>query len=133
MFVRRLSMLVLALAAVPAFAQQVPSEPPPVEQQPYRAITAKELLGGVMDGSLAAWVKDPAQRTMLSTLMATSYILGSADSRKDIAWCPPKDLPIEAVSQKVLDYLADLPPAKQEENASRMVTEGLSKAYPCKR
>jgi len=45
--------------------------------------------------------------------------------------CPPPRKP--ALPGVVLDYLADLPPARQTESASAGVTEALGKAYPCGR
>ncbi|MCD0504522.1 Rap1a/Tai family immunity protein [Bordetella petrii] len=123
---RRLATLVLGAvsAASIAYAAQPPAEP-------YRPITAQELYDGIMQGSLASWVKDPAQRTMLSTLMATSYILGIADSATGKQWCPASGLDMEAMPAPVLDYLADLPEARRSEPAAGIVVEALGKAYPC--
>ena len=121
---RLLAALAFMLATVPAAAQQ----PSP---SPYRPVTAQELYAGIMDGSLASWVQDPAQRTMLSTLMATSYILGIADSANGKQWCPSSGLDMEAMPAPVLDYLARLPEARRSEGAAGIVIEALAKAHPC--
>ncbi|MGR4897356.1 Rap1a/Tai family immunity protein [Stenotrophomonas sp. LARHCG68] len=85
-----------------------------------------------MEGGLASWVQDPAQRTMLSTSMAISYIVGVADSSRNRLWCP-KELPdMGSLSGGVLDYLADLPRKRYAENAAVVVAEALSKDYPCR-
>lgn len=123
---RLLAALAFALAASTAAA--APAQQP----SPYRPITAQELYDGIMSGGLAAWVKDPAQRTMLSTLMATSYILGIADTANGKQWCPASDLDMEAMPAPVLDYLGDLPEARRSEGAAGIVVEALAKAYPCK-
>lgn len=121
---RYLAGLGLALCMMPVHAQQ-----PDV----YQTLTADDLLGSFLDGRLAAWVEDPAHRTMLSTSMGTAYVLGTADSVKGEAWCPQPDARIQAFTEVVLDYLADLPEARLSENAAKIVAEGLGKAYPCPR
>lgn len=121
---RHLAALALVLATVPAAAQQA---------QAYRPVTAKDLLAGIMEGGLASWVQDPVQRTALSTYMATSYILGVADNAKGKRWCPTPGLDGRVMSEAVLGYLADLPKARQSENAATIVAEALGKAKPCGR
>jgi len=123
---RRLAVLALApaVAAAPAAAQ------PPEEA--YRPITAAELYAGIMEGGLASWVRDPAQRTTLSTAMATSYILGVANSAQDSQWCPAAGLGVAAMAATVLDHLADLPQGRQQESAAAVVAEALGKTYPCR-
>lgn len=121
---RNLAGLVLALSAMAAQAQQ---------PEVYRPITAKELLAGFMEGGLATWIQDPVQRSSLSTFMATAYVLGTADSVKGQQWCPGQDVRMETFSERVMDYLADLPQARQEESAAKIVAEALGKAYPCRR
>jgi len=112
----------LALAMAPAAGQP---------EQSYRPITAQALYEGIMDGGLADWVEDPAQRTMLSTFMATSYILGVADDARGRQWCPPADLGIQPMVGAVMDHLADLPEARRSEDAAAVVGEALGKAHPC--
>lgn len=119
---RRLAGLLLALSAITAQAQQ-----PDV----YRPITAKELLAGFMEGGLAPWVQDPAQRASLSTFMATAYVLGAADSAKGRQWCPVQDARVSVLLDPVMDYLADLPSARQDEDAAKIVVEALGKNNPC--
>lgn len=120
---RFLAAWALALPAAGALAAQA---------SPYRPIAAQELYAGIMDGALAAWVEDPAQRTMLSTLMATSYILGIADSAIGKQWCPATDLDMESMPAPVLDYLGRLPAARQTEGAAGVVLEALAQAHPCR-
>lgn len=103
------------------------------ESNSYRAITAKELFEGIMDGSLASWVEDLGERTALSSYIATSYIWGVADNTKGKGWCPVPPLAVQDLAETVLNYLGDLPEARQSEDASVVVAESLSKAYPCKR
>ncbi|HYG44625.1 MAG TPA: Rap1a/Tai family immunity protein [Bordetella sp.] len=98
---------------------------------PYHPITAQDLYAGIMDGGLASWVEDPAQRTMLSTLMATSYILGIADTTNGKQWCPSSTLDMEEMPAPVLDYLAHLPEARRAEGAAGIVIEALARAHPC--
>ncbi|MBV7483466.1 Rap1a/Tai family immunity protein [Bordetella sp. BOR01] len=119
---RLVAALAFALATGAAMAQ------PP---SPYRPITAQELYAGIMDGGLASWVQDPAQRTMLSTLMATSYILGIADTTNGKQWCPSSTLDMEAMPAPVLDYLAHLPEERRAEGAAGIVIEALARAHPC--
>lgn len=128
----RLRLAALALgtalaAAAPAAAAASADRQP----APYRPISAQELYDGIMQGGLASWVEDPAQRTMLSTLMATSYILGIADSAAGKQWCPASGLDTEAMPGPVLDYLADLPEARRSEPAAGIVVEALGRAHPC--
>jgi hypothetical protein len=113
----------LVLCTMAAQAQQ---------SEVYRPITAKELLAGFMEGGLASWVEDPAQRSSLSTFMATAYVLGTADSVKGHQWCSEQDVRIDALSAAVMDYLADLPQTRHQESAAKVVAEALGKAYPCK-
>ncbi|MGE8615565.1 MAG: hypothetical protein ACN6PF_24940 [Achromobacter veterisilvae] len=84
---RGLAGLSLVLSTMAAQAQQ---------SEVYRPITAKELLAGFMEGGLASWVEDTAQRSSLSTFMATAYVLGTADSVKKHQWCPEQDVRIDA-------------------------------------
>ncbi len=121
-FHRYLAVFALVLATFSAAAQQ---------PEAYRPVTAGELYAGIMEGALASWVKDPAQRTMLSTAMATSYMLGVANSTQGRQWCPKETLDVQAVSGAVLDYLADLPENRHSENAATVITEALGKRYPC--
>lgn len=105
-----------------------------VQAQPteaYRAITAKELLAGFMDGGLAAWLEDPVQRASLSTFIATAYVLGVADSVSGSVWCPGDQMQTPAMLEPVLDYLADVPQDRQDVNAATIVAQALGKAYPC--
>ncbi|MEH2921333.1 Rap1a/Tai family immunity protein [Samsonia erythrinae] len=111
-----------ALAATPVVAQS---------SGIYHPITARELYLGIMEGGLASWVQDPAQRSALSTAMATAYVLGTADSQRDKKWCPNQRVHIQAMTETVLDYLADLPQNRQEEDAATIVSEALGKSYPC--
>jgi hypothetical protein len=110
------------LAALPAAAQQ---------SETYRPATAGEIYAGIMEGALASWVQDPAQRTTLSTAMATSYIIGVADSARNRQWCPKQPPSIQALSGVVLDYLADISEARRSENAAAVIAEALGRAYPC--
>lgn len=98
----------------------------------YRAITAEELYKGIMDGQLAAWVQDPAERSVLSTSMATSYMIGVGDATRGKAWCPDKDFTIQRLSESVLDYLADLPKGRYSEDAAVIVSESLARVRPCR-
>lgn len=105
-----------------------------VQAQPsdaYRAITAKELLAGFMEGGLASWLEDPVQRASLSTFIATAYVLGVADSVSGSAWCPGDQMQTPAMLEPVLDYLADVPQDRQNDRAAKIVAQALSKAYPC--
>jgi len=65
--------------------------------------------------------------------MASSYILGVADNARGKRWCPTPGLDGRVMSEAVLGYLADLPKARQSENAATIVAEALGKAYPCAR
>lgn len=116
----------LLLAALSAAAQQ---------PETYRPVTAGELYGGIMEGGLegglASWVHDPAQRAALSSFMAMSYILGVANSTQNQQWCPKRPPEVRALSSAVLDYLADLPRKRHTENAAVVVIEALRKASPC--
>lgn len=115
---------VLALASAPVAAQEV---------EQYRPIIAKELYDGIMSGGLASWVEDPAQRTALSTYMATSYIWAVADSTQGKQWCLTPPLDLVKMAESVLNYLSDLPESRQSEGAAPVVAEALGKAYPCSR
>ena len=121
-FHRYLAGFALILAAFSATAQQ---------PEAYRHVKAGELYAGIMEGGLASWVQDPAQRTMLSTAMATSYMLGVANSTQNTQWCPKDMVEVQVISGAVLDYLADLPENRHSENAATVVGEALGKRYPC--
>lgn len=121
-FYRYIAVLVLILSIFSASAQQF---------EAYRPVTAEELYAGVMEGGLASWVQDPVQRTVLSTAMATSYILGVANSTQNVQWCPKEPPDMQAISVSVLDYFGDLPKSRQSENAAKVIAEALSKGYPC--
>jgi len=112
------------LVAVPVAARQ----PPDI----YRPVTAGELYSGIMEGGLAPWVQDPAQRTALSTFMATAYVMGTADSVRGKKWCPGQHVHIQVLTDTVLDYLADLPRSRQAEDAATIVAEALGRSYPCR-
>lgn len=101
------------------------------ESDRYQPLTAEGLYEGIMNGSLASWVEDPADRTMLSTLMATSYILGVADSSRGKQWCPVQETSAQTLAGPVLDYLADLPKPRYSEDAAAIVVEALAKVQPC--
>ena len=114
----------LALVSAPVAAQ-------PVEQ--YRPIVAKELYDGIMSGGLASWVEDPAQRTALSTYMATSNIWAVADSTQGKKWGLTPSLDLVKMAESVLAYLDELPTSRQSEGAAVIVAESLGKTYPCPR
>ena len=56
----------------------------------YRPMTAKGILSGIDEGTLAAGPADSPRTRELSTTRATAYVLGVADSAVDRRWCQPQ-------------------------------------------
>ena len=77
----------IGLAAALA-SQGIAQESNPV----YRPMTAKDILSGIDEGTLAAGAADSPRMRELSTARATAYILGVADSAVGQRWCQPKTL-----------------------------------------
>lgn len=99
----------------------------------YRSLTAKELMSGIDEGTLAAQTPDPAVQRQVSTARATAYMLGVADSTSGRQWCPPSNLSITDLAATVYGYLAKLPDADLAKPAAATVGHALSVGYPCKR
>lgn len=116
--------LVAALAA-PGIAQT--SDPA------YRPMTAKELLAGIDEGSLAAGPADDPGTRKISTDRATAYIVGVADSAVGRRWCRPQGMPFSDLAVAVYGYLSALPEKSLGAPAASVVTRALAAKYPCKR
>jgi len=99
----------------------------------YRPMTAKEILTGIDDGSLAAGPIDEARKRELSTARATAYILGVADSAVGRQWCRPQSLSIPDLAATVYSYLTALPEKGLGDPAASVVIRALAAKYPCKR
>jgi hypothetical protein len=121
--------IAIALHAVTASAQPDSTS---AATDAYRSLTAKELLSGIDEGSLAEPGTDPARQTELSTGRATAYIFGVADTTAGKAWCSPRKLTITELASTTYDYLAKLPASRLSDPAAGAITQALKAAYPCK-
>lgn len=99
----------------------------------YRPMTAKDILSGIDEGTLAAGPADSPRTRELSTTRATAYILGVADSAVGRRWCQPPSLPASDLIAAVYKRLTALPEQRLGDSATRVIISALAASYPCKR
>lgn len=122
--------LFAGIALATAFASQGNAQ---ASDPTYRPMTAKDILSGIDEGTLAAGPADSTRTRELSTTRATAYILGVADSTVGRRWCQPRNLPASDLMAAVYKRLTALPEQRLGDSAPRVIIGALAASYPCKR
>lgn len=129
----RPSPLVRAFAGIGLAAAMAGQSIAQASNPAYRPMTAKDILSGIDEGTLAAGPADSPRMRELSTARATAYILGVADSTVGRQWCQPKKLPGSDLVATVYSHLTALPEQRLSDSATSVVIHALATSYPCKR
>lgn len=95
-------------------------------QQRDWLMSGAELLQALR-GDLAPEIRDDRQRRVISSARASAYIMGVADAVRGAPGCPRAPMLPHEMSDRVHTFLSDLPPARLQQGAARLVAEAL----PC--
>ncbi len=84
-----------------------------------------------LKGDFAPETSDKELKRLLSTARASAYVSGVADVLQNREWCGAGAILPHEINDRVFTYLKDLAPERLDENAALLVSQALSKEFPC--